>query len=330
MWLCSAGSAFAHHGVANFDLNTEIEIRGTVTRIAFVNPHSWLYLDVTGEDGRVTAWRCELRGASVLRRSGWTPEMFAPGTSIAITGAPDRFETNTCYLGTAVFANGTRIDRYGQIERVAAPTRVERPLRLPNGQPNISGDWAAEQRMLTDPRGMSGAFPPDEWRRRWSRGRARGTRHLPGGTAVSLAEDRSRLLEPAERDGADRGGARCHRGSTVHLLTIHDYAAATSEHPVRLGRSRRMPHQSHEQQRSSTLRYGSMGLERTVYVNMAEHPADISPPVRGIPSAAGTATSSSSTQLGSRQASCRPTAASPTAIACTSWNALRWFPTRRP
>ena len=77
-------------------------------------------LDVAGEDGRVVPWRCELRGATVLRRSGWSPEMFKAGTTITITGAPDRFEPNTCYLGSALFADGTRVDRYGQLSRPAA------------------------------------------------------------------------------------------------------------------------------------------------------------------------------------------------------------------
>ena len=137
VWLASLGPAWAHHGVANFDLNKEITISGTVTRIDLVNPHSWLFLDVAGEDGRVVPWRCELRGATVLRRSGWSPEMFKTGTTITITGAPDRFEPNTCYLGSALFADGTRVDRYGQLSRPAgrggracrasAATRQRRP-----------------------------------------------------------------------------------------------------------------------------------------------------------------------------------------------------------
>ena len=76
VWLACAGTPTAHHGIANFDVNREIAITGTVTELQLVNPHSWLHLDVKGEDGRVTAWRCELRGASVLRRSGWTADMF--------------------------------------------------------------------------------------------------------------------------------------------------------------------------------------------------------------------------------------------------------------
>src|SRR5215207_6117353 len=84
------GAAFAHHGIINFDMNREIDVSGVVTRLTFINPHSWLYIDVTGADGKVVGWKCELRGASVLRRSGWTPDMFARGTRVRITGAPDR------------------------------------------------------------------------------------------------------------------------------------------------------------------------------------------------------------------------------------------------
>ena len=149
----------------------------------------------TGADGRVTAWKCELRGATVLRRSGWSPEMFATGTRVRITGAPDRFEPNTCYLGTAVFEDGTRIDRYGQITRAMPPATsnaVERPLRLPDGRPNLAGDWAAEQRVLTDPRGISGAFLPLSVAKKLEAGAVpEGTQAFPGtrGTAVTKAAD---------------------------------------------------------------------------------------------------------------------------------------------
>src|SRR5687768_11075896 len=138
-----AANAFAHHGIANFDLNKDVAINGTVAKLAFVNPHSWLYVDVRGSDGRVTQWQCEMRAATVLRRSGWSEAMFAAGTEVRITGAPDRREPSTCYLGTITFADGTSMDRYGQRQkpdaRAAAANRAE---RLPNGDPNINGDWA--------------------------------------------------------------------------------------------------------------------------------------------------------------------------------------------
>ena len=48
-------NASAHHGIANFDLNKDIAISGTVSKLAFVNPHSWLYVSVVGADGRQLA-----------------------------------------------------------------------------------------------------------------------------------------------------------------------------------------------------------------------------------------------------------------------------------
>jgi len=277
--LATAGVAVAHHGITNFDLNTDIEIAGTVTEIAFLNPHSWLYLDVAGEDGQVIAWACELRGASVLRRSGWSPEMFAPGTAITITGSPDRFEPNTCYLGTAVFGDGTSVDRYDQIERPTLEP-VERALRLANGDPNISGEWAAEQRVLTDPRGISGAFLPISIAENLEGGAVpAGTGVFPGtrGTDISLAADpidafwnrgsAMALTETGARaiegfDGASRDNPRL-RCETTNIL--FDWTFEMDVNRIV------------QQDDSITFLYGSMQLERTVHMNIGEHPADIEP-----------------------------------------------------
>ena len=282
VWLASLAPAWAHHGVANFDLNTEITISGTVTRIDLVNPHSWLFLDVAGDDGRVVPWRCELRGATVLRRSGWSPEMFKAGTTITITGAPDRFEPNTCYLGSALFADGTRVDRYGQLSRPAAASAapVERPLRHASGAPNLAGDWAAEQRVMTDPRGMAGAFLPIGVARRQQPGSVpEGTQAFPGtrGTAVSLADDpigaywnrpSALPLTDAGRkaiegfDGASTDNPRLRCEPTNILF---DWAFETDVNRIE---------QSAE---TITLRYGSMGLERTIHLNVDAHPRDLTP-----------------------------------------------------
>ena len=274
----------AHHGIINFDMNKEVDIAGIVTRLAFVNPHSWLYFDVTGENGRVTAWRCELRGATVLRRSGWSPEMFAPGTRIRLTGAPDRFEPNTCYLGTIVFENGTRIDRYGQITRPAPEATTvasARPKRLPNGQLNISGEWAGEQRVLTDPRGISGAFLPLSVARELQPGAVPdGAQAFPGtrGTAVTKAENPvdqfwnrrpsirpltpagAKAIEGFDGASADNPRLRCEPTSIIFDWTFEADVNRIVQENDRI-----------------VLRYGSMGIERTIYLNMTEHPSDVAP-----------------------------------------------------
>ena len=78
--------AYAHHGAGRFDMRKKVEFEGKLTRLDFVNPHSYVYFDVVGDDGKVIAMKCEMRGATVLRRSGWSPEMFVPGASIKVTG----------------------------------------------------------------------------------------------------------------------------------------------------------------------------------------------------------------------------------------------------
>ena len=68
--------AFAHHGPGTFELSKSVTYTGKLTRVDFVNPHSWLYFEVTDANGRVSKHRCEMRSAHTLRRSGWTKELF--------------------------------------------------------------------------------------------------------------------------------------------------------------------------------------------------------------------------------------------------------------
>ncbi len=89
--LLTATEATAHHGLANFNLNVDLTIKGKIADIALINPHSWIYVDVVNTDGSTAKWKCELRGGTVLRRSGWTQEMFEIGSEVKITGSPDRF-----------------------------------------------------------------------------------------------------------------------------------------------------------------------------------------------------------------------------------------------
>jgi hypothetical protein len=157
--LLAGRPAQAHHGFGTFDMRSEVEITGTVTDFAFVNPHSWLYLDVE-ENGEIVPYRCEMRSATTLRRSGWTPDMFPVGEPVTITGSPDRNEPHACYVSTVIVTDGSSIDRYGQRTPPTLLDSGPRPLRRASGEPNITGEWAAEQLVMTDPRGVSGSLVP--------------------------------------------------------------------------------------------------------------------------------------------------------------------------
>ena len=78
-----------------------MELEGKLTRLDFVNPHSYVYFDVVGADGKVIAMKCEMRGATVLRRSGWSPEMFVPGASIKVRGPPASRRSDCVHCGDA-------------------------------------------------------------------------------------------------------------------------------------------------------------------------------------------------------------------------------------
>lgn len=156
--LLTSLTAGAHHGFGTFAMNEDIELSGVVTSLDFVNPHSWVNFEVTQEDGSVVEYRCEMRSATTLRRSGWTPEMFPPGTQISIEGSPDRIDPRACYVSTITIDDATSLDRYSQL--IEAEVDVDRAARLASGKPNLAGDWAVEQRIMTDPKGRDGTLVP--------------------------------------------------------------------------------------------------------------------------------------------------------------------------
>lgn len=185
--LLAPATATSHHGFGTFLMNEDIELSGVITSFDFVNPHSWLNFEVTQPDGSVAEYRCEVRSATTLRRSGWSADMFRPGTRVTIQGSPDRVDSRACYVSTLVLEDGTSLDRYGQL--VPAEVEVERVARLPSGEPNLAGDWAVEQRIMTDPRGRDGTLVPLSEAPNFAPGEVpEGQREIPGARGTPEAE----------------------------------------------------------------------------------------------------------------------------------------------
>lgn len=84
----AAAPVMAHHSGAMFDGQKEVTLTGVVKEFQFTNPHSWLLVDVKGQDGKVTTWGFEAEGPSSLTRAGIHLKDFTPGTVITITGHP--------------------------------------------------------------------------------------------------------------------------------------------------------------------------------------------------------------------------------------------------
>ena len=262
----TASAASAHHGFGNFDRSREVSLEGSITSIDFVNPHAYVYFEATNADGTKVAKRCEMRAATVLRRSGWSPEMFKAGELIKIEGAPDRFDVNSCYVHTVVFADGTTADRYAQLSKPAATAAPAAPrsARLPNGEPNITGDWAPEQVVMTDPRGRSGALVPVSRVEEFEPGTAPTPPAVGGGGGGQRARVTYTEAGQAAAD-AFRGGTtdnprmRCETTSILFDWTF--------DGPV---------NRITQSGDTITLQYGQLGFTRTIHLN-AEHPATIAP-----------------------------------------------------
>lgn len=85
--LWSAVQVSAHHAfAAEFDANRPVEVKGTLVRVEWTNPHAWFHIDVKGPDGTVERWMFEGGGPAALTRRGLTKDFLKPGTELVVDG----------------------------------------------------------------------------------------------------------------------------------------------------------------------------------------------------------------------------------------------------
>jgi hypothetical protein len=84
--LASAPVAAHHAFAAEFDVNQPVKVKGTLTKVEWVNPHAWIYVDVKGADGKVVNWHFELGPPNALFRLGWKKDSIPTGIEVEVTG----------------------------------------------------------------------------------------------------------------------------------------------------------------------------------------------------------------------------------------------------
>ncbi len=89
--LASAAPGNAHHSFAAiFDRDDPINLTGTVTKVEWMNPHAWFYIDVENDDGEVENWALELGSPNHLLRRGWNRDSLQVGHVVTVVGARER------------------------------------------------------------------------------------------------------------------------------------------------------------------------------------------------------------------------------------------------
>jgi hypothetical protein len=100
----------AHHSfAAEYDDKKPTKIAGKVAEMRWSNPHAWIYLDVTGADGKVERWAFETGGANALFRRGWRKEDLPAGTELVIDGWQARNGSITVNARSITFKVGRRL-----------------------------------------------------------------------------------------------------------------------------------------------------------------------------------------------------------------------------
>ena len=87
MLLSAAVPALAHHAFsAEFDQSKPLKVVGEISKVEWVNPHAWIFIDVKGTDGKVVPWRFEMGAPNALLRAGWSKSDIKAGTQVTISG----------------------------------------------------------------------------------------------------------------------------------------------------------------------------------------------------------------------------------------------------
>jgi len=100
----------AHHAfAAEFDINKPVTIQGSVSKVEWMNPHIWIYVDMKDAKGVVSHWQCEGASPNTLTRQGWSRDTLKQGDAVVIEGFQAKDGSNTCNSRVVRTPDGKRL-----------------------------------------------------------------------------------------------------------------------------------------------------------------------------------------------------------------------------